>query len=120
MPSDAEPIRKGDELASRRCEDCSEATKPLPAERVAGLLWQLDGWECVRGHHLTKTFAFRDFAQGLAFVNRLGALAESEGHHPDLFLKWGQVRVDIHTHRVDGLTESDFVLAAKVDRVPLR
>jgi len=66
-------------------------------------------------HHLTRTFDFPDFVMALAFVNRLGALAEEQGHHPDLLLRWGSVRVDIWSHKVDGLTESDFVLAAKVE-----
>ena len=66
-------------------------------------------------HHLTRTFDFPDFVMALAFVNRLGGLAEEQGHHPDLLLRWGSVRVDIWSHKVDGLTESDFVLAAKVE-----
>jgi len=73
------------------------------------------GWEVVDEHHLTRTFDFPDFVMALAFVNRLGALAEEQGHHPDLLLRWGSVRVDIWSHKVDGLTESDFVLAAKVE-----
>jgi 4a-hydroxytetrahydrobiopterin dehydratase len=71
----------------------------------------------VKEHHLTKEWTFDDFAEALAFVNKVGALAEEQGHHPDLFLKWGLVRAEIYTHSIDGLAESDFVLAAKIDRL---
>lgn len=119
MPEDRNHTagRRGDELARRRCVPCEEGGKCLGPEEIAGLLWHLDGWECVKDHHITKSLEFEDFAQGLAFVNRVGALAEAEGHHPDVLLKWGLVRLTIYTHSVDGLTESDFVLAAKVDRL---
>jgi len=76
---------------------------------------QLEGWEVMKEHHLTKTYEFRDFAQALVFVNRVGALAEEEGHHPDIHLSWGRVRVDVWTHAIDGLSESDFIFAAKCD-----
>lgn len=75
------------------------------------------GWKVVVDHHLEKEIDFPDFATGLAFVNRVGALAEEEGHHPDLFLAWGKVRISIYTHKVDGLTRSDFILAAKIDQL---
>jgi 4a-hydroxytetrahydrobiopterin dehydratase len=68
-------------------------------------------------HHLEKEYTFPDFAQALAFTNAVGAIAEEEGHHPDIYLAWGKARVTIWTHKVDGLTRSDFVLAAKIDRV---
>jgi 4a-hydroxytetrahydrobiopterin dehydratase len=106
-------------LAERSCEACRNAKEPMASERAAALLWQLDGWACKRGHHLAKRWQFDDFAQALAFVDRVGALAESQGHHPDLFLRWGEVRAEIYTHSVGGLTEADFILAAKIDRVPL-
>jgi 4a-hydroxytetrahydrobiopterin dehydratase len=73
-------------------------------------------WRIVDEHHLDKEFPFPDFAQALAFTNRIGAIAEAEGHHPDIYLSWGKVRVTIWTHKVDGLTRADFVLAAKMDR----
>ena len=71
----------------------------------------------VGAHHLEREFTFPDFNNALAFTNRVGALAESEGHHPDIYLAWGKVGIKIWTHKIDGLTESDFVLAAKIDRL---
>jgi 4a-hydroxytetrahydrobiopterin dehydratase len=78
---------------------------------------QVDGWEVVQEHHITKTFAFPDFQKALDFVNKVGALAEEQGHHPDIYLAWGKAEIKIWTHKVDGLTESDFILAAKIDQI---
>ena len=75
-----------------------------------------NGWRVVDEHHLEKDYRFADFAEALAFENRVGAVAEEQDHHPDLLLGWGRVRVSLFTHTIDGLTESDFVLAAKCDR----
>ena len=82
------------------------------------LLGQLDGWGVEREHHLSRSFPFPDFKTALAFVNRVGDLAEEQGHHPDIYLGWGMVRSETGPHKIDGLTESDFVLAAKIDRLP--
>ncbi|MGD8454142.1 MAG: 4a-hydroxytetrahydrobiopterin dehydratase [Phycisphaerae bacterium] len=106
------------ELAAKKCTPCEGGVPPLTAEQVGELLPQLDGWEVVCDHHLARGFTFADFASALAFVNRVGAVAEAEGHHPDIDLSWGKVNIEIFTHKVDGLTESDFVLAAKIDRLP--
>ena len=81
------------------------------AEQLAG------GWVVIDEHHLTRTWKFKDFREALAFTNKVGQLAEEQGHHPDIRLSWGRVSVDVHTHKVDGLTESDFILAAKLDRL---
>jgi 4a-hydroxytetrahydrobiopterin dehydratase len=75
------------------------------------------GWSVVDEHHLHKVFSFPDFATALAFTNKVGELAESEGHHPDILLSWGRVEIEIFTHKIDGLTESDFILAARIDRL---
>ena len=75
------------------------------------------GWTVVGGHHIHRTFKFPDFVTALAFVNRVGAVAEEQGHHPDLLLGWGKVEVTSYTHTVDGLTEKDYVLASAIDRV---
>jgi 4a-hydroxytetrahydrobiopterin dehydratase len=90
---------------------------PLASEHITPLLDQLDGWSVVDGHHLRKSYQFKNFADALAFVNRVGATAEEQDHHPDLHLAWGRVDITIWTHKIDGLTESDFVLAAKCDRL---
>lgn len=90
---------------------------PLDEARVRELLPQLQGWAVVNRHHLTRTFELPDFKLALTLVNRIGDLAEQEGHHPDLYLSWGKVRVDLWTHKIDGLTDSDFILAAKIDRL---
>ncbi len=105
-------------LANEKCVPCRGGVPALKGEELSALARELDnGWRVVDEHHLEKEFAFPDFAQALAFTNRVGALAEEEGHHPDIYLAWGKVRVTIWTHKVDGLTRSDFVLAAKIDRL---
>lgn len=103
------------DLAQRECVPCRGGVPPLTTAQIEPLLAQLDGWRVERNHHLEKTYLLKNFAEALALVNRLGAVAEREGHHPDLYLAWGKVEVKIWTHKIDGLTESDFVLAAKFD-----
>lgn len=105
-------------LAERTCVPCRGGIPPLTAEQVAPLREQLgEGWEVVDGHHLRKTYRFKNFAEALAFTNRAGALAEEIGHHPDIALAWGRVTLEIWTHKIDGLAESDFIFAAKCDRL---
>ncbi len=104
------------ELASLECIPCRGGVPPMQEPEITRYADRLGGgWEVVRGHHLRKELRFRDFAEALAFTNRVGAIAEAEGHHPDIELSWGKVVVTIWTHKIDGLTESDFVLAAKID-----
>jgi 4a-hydroxytetrahydrobiopterin dehydratase len=104
-------------LAERSCVPCRGGVPPLAAAAREGLLAELGGgWQVVDGHHLEKHYAFPDFETAFAFVARVAAVAESEGHHPDIELGWGRAVLRIHTHKIDGLTESDFVLAAKADR----
>jgi len=106
-------------LADRECIPCRGGVPPLKGEEIIRLLSQLDsGWRVAGEHHLEREYAFPDFRTALTFVNRVGELAEAQGHHPDLTLAWGKVGVQIWTHKIDGLTESDFVLAAKIDRIP--
>jgi 4a-hydroxytetrahydrobiopterin dehydratase len=89
----------------------------MEATKAQDLLKQLDrGWSLNRDGHLERLYTFKDFAQALAFVNKVGAVAEQEGHHPDLYLAWGKCKVEVWTHKINGLTESDFYLAAKADR----
>lgn len=105
-------------LASKECVPCKGGVPPLEGEELRELERELgEGWEVVDGHHLAKTFDFPDFVTALEFVNRVGELAEDQGHHPDLHLAWGEVGVEVWTHKIDGLTESDFVFAAKVEEL---
>lgn len=105
------------DLAEQTCVPCRGGVPPMAAEKADHLLAELDGgWTVVETHHLERTFEFPDFAEALAFTNAIGDIAEEQGHHPDIHLSWGRVRVEIWTHKIDGLTESDFVLAAKFDR----
>ncbi len=87
----------------------------MSAEQIQPLLAQLDGWSVIDNHHLEKQYKLRNFVEALELVNRIGAIAEEQKHHPDLFLAWGKVGVKIWTHKINGLTESDFVFAAKCD-----
>ena len=104
-------------LADEKCIPCSGGVPAMKGEELAALARTLGGgWRVIDEHHLEKEFTFPDFAQALAFTNRIGAIAEAAGHHPDIYLAWGKVRVTIWTHKVDGLTRADFVLAAKIDR----
>ena len=105
------------DLAAKQCVPCRGGVPPLAHEAIAALLPQVAGWQVVRGHHLVRTFPFPDFRSALDFVNRVGARAEEQGHHPDLYLSWGKVEIHIWTHKIDGLTENDFILAAKIDRL---
>jgi len=104
------------DLALKHCEPCKGGVPPLKGDLLQKLAAQLPGWQVVADHHLAKTFTFPDFKTALAFVNRAGAVAEAEGHHPDMLLTWGRVEVKTYTHKINGLTESDFVLAARIDR----
>lgn len=103
-------------LADRACVPCRGGVPPLNGAEIAPLLARLESWGVVEAHHLSKTFRFPDFASSLAFVNRVGTIAEAQNHHPDIHLAWGRVRIDIWTHKIDGLTESDFIFSAKCDR----
>lgn len=103
-------------LADKSCVPCRGGVAPLTAAQIRPLLAELSGWSVESDHHLTKTYAFPDFQSALDFVNRVGAIAEQQGHHPDIYLTWGKARIDIWTHKINGLTESDFILADKCDR----
>ena len=105
-------------LAEGTCKPCREDVPPLTEDELRKLRAQLDGWDVVDAHHLSKTYKFPDFVTALGFVDRVGELAEQQGHHPDIHLAWGKVAIDTWTHKIDGLTESDFVLAAKIDTLP--
>jgi 4a-hydroxytetrahydrobiopterin dehydratase len=103
-------------LADQTCVPCKGGVPPLTAAEIAPLLAQLDGWEVERDRKLLRTYSVKNFAQAMALANRIGAIAEEQAHHPDLHVAWGRVGVEVWTHKIDGLTESDFVFAAKCDR----
>ena len=104
-------------LTERSCIPCRKDTPPLSAAEKQSFHAELKGWEIIDDHHLEREFTFRDFATALAWVNRVGDLAEAEGHHPDIYLTWGRVRIIIWSHAINNLTLSDFVLAAKIDQL---
>lgn len=104
-------------LAEKTCVPCKGGVPPLAGAELETLRQQIPEWSVISGHHLHRAFGFPDFVTALEFVNRAGAIAEEQGHHPDLLLGWGKVEVTIWTHKIDGLTESDFVLAAKIGRL---
>ncbi|MEO5929494.1 MAG: 4a-hydroxytetrahydrobiopterin dehydratase [Candidatus Kapaibacterium sp.] len=106
------------DLAEKECVPCRGGVPALTHEEIAPLRALLGGgWNVVDDHHLAKDFLFDDFLGALAFTNKVGALAESQGHHPDIHLAWGKAGMEIWTHKVNGLTESDFILAAKIDKL---
>jgi 4a-hydroxytetrahydrobiopterin dehydratase len=97
-------------LAEKTCVPCRGGVPPLTAEEIRPLAAQVDHWNVINNHHIEKEFRFPEF------TNKVGAIAEEQGHHPDIYLAWGKVQIKIWTHKIDGLTESDFILAAKIDR----
>ena len=104
-------------LADNTCVPCRGGVPPLEPQKIQDLLGQLEkGWVLNAQGHIEKTCSFDNFADALAFTNRVGNVAELEGHHPDTYLAWGKCKVEIWTHKIQGLTESDFYLAAKADR----
>lgn len=105
------------ELAGKTCVPCRGGVPPLKGEELLKLAGQVSGWNVIDEHHITKTFTFPDFLQALAFTNKVGKLAEEQGHHPDIFLTWGKVDIKTWTHKINGLTESDFILAAKIEKL---
>jgi 4a-hydroxytetrahydrobiopterin dehydratase len=115
-----ELIERGDmsdQLADKKCVPCRGGVAPLKGKDLEALHNKVPQWNVVDQHHLTRAYTFPDFKQALEFVNRVGALAEEQGHHPDILLAWGKAEITLWTHKIDGLTESDFIMAAKIDRV---
>jgi 4a-hydroxytetrahydrobiopterin dehydratase len=106
------------DLANRECVPCRGGVPPLKGDDLSALADQLGGgWQVVDAHHLRKEYRFNNFREALDFTNRVGEMAEQQGHHPNIELAWGLVRLKVWTHKVNGLTESDFVFAAKADQV---
>ena len=104
-------------LADKNCVPCRGGVPPLQGEELEDFHRSVPGWTVTHEHHIHREFGFPDFKPALDFVNRVGDIAENEGHHPDIFLSWGKVGITLWTHKIDGLTESDFIMAAKIDRL---
>lgn len=107
------------ELADRECEACTSEDEPMTGEALRELYEQIDTdvWSIVDEHHLEGEYEFEDFRDALEFTKEVGELAEEEWHHPDIHLAWGEVRIEMWTHKIDGLHEADFVMAARMDRM---
>ena len=106
-----------EQLADKQCVPCRGGVPPLKGKELQVLLGNVPHWTAPNEHHLRREFRFPDFQQALDFVNRVGAVAEQQGHHPDMLLSWGKVEVTLWTHKIDSLTESNFIMAAKIDRL---
>ena len=105
------------ELAKKNCEPCRGGVPPLAGPELAKFEKEVPEWKVVDGHHITRLFTFKNFREALDFVNQVGELAEEQGHHPDIFLAWGKAEIKTWTHKINGLSESDFILAAKIDEI---
>lgn len=106
-----------EQLADKKCVPCRGGLPPLAGAELTVLHHRVPAWTVEREHHIHREFRFPDFKQALDFVNRVGALAEEQGHHPDILLAWGRADITLWTHKIDGLSESDFIMAAKIDRL---
>lgn len=104
-------------LSQKSCVPCRGGIPPLTRPEFEPLLAELKNWQVIDDKRLQKTYKLQDFAQSLDLANKMGAIAEEQGHHPDLLVRWGELTVDLWTHKIDGLTESDFILAAKIDQL---
>ncbi len=111
-----------DELASRRCKPCEGGVPPLSAAEAKDLVVGLEGWEISSDfRQVSRSWTVKNFMAGIDFFNKVAALAEEEGHHPDIHLEgYRHVTIVLWTHAVGGLTENDFVLAAKINRLPIQ
>lgn len=107
-------------LSQKKCIPCRGGIPPLKGESLAALYEQLDGhWKIIEERHLEKEYIFVNFQEALDFTNKIGEIAEQEDHHPDIFLAYGKVKIQIWTHKINGLSESDFILAAKYNNIKL-
>lgn len=104
-------------LTSLRCQACDRGTPPFTPEQAAEYMPQVPNWELRDGKSLRRRFRFRGFRESMAFVNQMADLAEAEGHHPDFYVNYNRVRVDLTTHAIGGLSENDFIMAAKIDQL---
>src|ERR1700675_738400 len=107
-----------EDLASQTCVPCRGGVPPMKGKDLQQILQLVPQWKAIDEHHITRTFTFPDFKQALDFVNRVGEIAEQQGHHPDILLAWGKAGITLWTHKIDGLTQSDFIMAPKINRPP--
>ena len=105
------------DLSSKQCKPCRGGVPALQRAEADDLLGQIDGWRDQELHHIVKEFRFKNFAVAKEFVDRVSEVAEQQNHHPDIWFTWGKARIEIYTHSIDGLTESDFILAARIDQL---
>jgi 4a-hydroxytetrahydrobiopterin dehydratase len=107
------------DIAGKTCTPCRGGIPPLTKDEAAGYAKQAPGWDLLDdARRISRTFRFADFREALAFVARVGALAEEEGHHPDVTFGWGYATVSLQTKKIKGLHENDFIMAAKINRLP--
>jgi 4a-hydroxytetrahydrobiopterin dehydratase len=105
-------------LAKKKCVPCEEGGEPLTKPEAEKLLVELNEWMLIDdAHMLAKSFHFKDFAESMEFVNKVAAIAEEEGHHPDLTISYSDVGIELTTHAMEGLSENDFIVAAKIDEI---
>lgn len=103
-------------LAEKKCIPCSGGISPLTLENVTALAKELDNWQIPDGMRLIKSYKLDNFKQAMTLADKIADIAESENHHPDLLVRWGELKIELWTHKINGLTESDFILAAKIDK----
>jgi 4a-hydroxytetrahydrobiopterin dehydratase len=106
-----------EDLASQTCVPCRGGVLPMKGADLERMKPLVPQWNVINEHHVTRAFTFPDFKQALDFVNRIGEIAEQQGHHPDILLAWGKAEITLWTHKIDGLTQSDFIMAAKIDQL---
>jgi 4a-hydroxytetrahydrobiopterin dehydratase len=105
------------EVADEQCVPCKGGIPPVKGIELDRMMKLVPEWKAVNEHHIVRTFTFPDFRQALEFVNRVGEIAEEQGHHPDILLTWGKAEITLWTHKINGLTQSDLIMAAKIDRM---
>ena len=110
------------DLLTKHCVPCEGGTKPLTRSQAEAYLAQVPGWSLVEGEpmKIVRAMKFKDFAQAMAFVNQIGEIAEAEGHHPNFCVSWNRVQIELFTHAIGGLSENDFIMAAKINELRRR
>ena len=106
-----------EDLSKEKCVACEAGVKPFDARQISKYVGDLKDWNVINNHHLIKSYKFPDFKSALKFVDKVGKIAEDEGHHPDIYLSWGKVEIKTYTHAINGLSLNDFILASKIDKV---